>query len=69
MSKLTPEVKAEIDAMTYEQLLRRWRFATLGNPMFQGERGSYFADRMSELRRKIGHDAAVQASKNVGWGS
>lgn len=68
MSNLTPEAKAEIDAMTYEQLLRKWRFATLGNPMFQGERGSYFADRMSELRRKIGHDAAVQASKNVGWG-
>ena len=69
MSKLTPEVKAEIDAMTYEQLLRQWRFSPLGDPIFQGDRGSYFADRMSELRRKIGPEAAVQASKNVGWGS
>ena len=66
---LTPEVKSEIDAMTYTQLLRRWRFAPVGNELFQGESGAYFADSMSELRRKIGSEAAVQASKNVGWGS
>lgn len=64
--KLTPENKAHIDAMTYESLLSRWRFAPVGDPWFQDETGKYWGERMAELRSKDGA-AAVRASKSIGW--
>ena len=62
---LTPENKAHIDSLSYEQLLSRWRFAPLGDPWFQGETGDYWSKRMKELR-EAGADHA-QASKKIGW--
>lgn len=62
---LTPENKAHIDSLSYEQLLSRWRFAPLGDPWFQGETGDYWSKRMKELR-EAGTDH-VQVSKNIGW--
>ena len=64
--ELTIENKAAIDEMTYEQLLRRWRFSPSGDPWFQGETGEYWSKRMKELRQKnpSGH---VAASKRIGW--
>jgi len=62
---LTPENKKTIDSMSYEQLLRRWRFAPAGDPWFQGETGDYWAERMKVLRRK-GADH-VKTSKRIGW--
>jgi hypothetical protein len=68
MSDLTPERKAHIDALSYEQLLRQWRFAPSGDPMMQGETGDYLAARMKELRsRPGGQEEHVRASKSVGW--
>lgn len=64
---LTPENKAHIDAMGYEQLLGRWRFAPVGDPWFQGETGKYWGERMSELRAKPGGDEEhVRSSKSLG---
>lgn len=63
--KLTPENKAKIDQMSYEQLLERWRFAPIGDPWFQRETGKYWSKRMFELREK-GADH-VGASKRIGW--
>lgn len=63
---LTDDVKKQIDAMTYAQLLSRWRFAPIGHPLFEGESGKYFGERMAELRR-AGEDH-VAASKSLGWG-
>ena len=34
--------KERIDRMSYEEMLRIWRFAPFGNPMFQGKAGDYF---------------------------
>ncbi len=66
--KLTPELKAKIDAMPYEELLHSWRFASSGTEMFQGETGDYWAGRMKELREQPGGDARhVAASKSIGW--
>jgi len=62
---LTPENKAKINDLDYEQLLSRWRNAPSGDPWFQGETGDYWAARMKELREK-GADH-VAASKSVGW--
>lgn len=65
---LTPELKAQIDAKSYEQLLSRWRNAPIGDPMFQGESGEYWGKRTSELRSQPGGDARrVAASKSIGW--
>lgn len=57
--------KQWIDAASYEDLLVKWRFAAVGDPLFQGETGDYYAQVMAEKRKTANH---VQASKNVGWG-
>lgn len=65
---LTAELKQEIDDKSYEKLLSRWRFAPVGDAMFQGESGKYWGGRMAELRSKPGGDGeAVRASKSLGW--
>ena len=63
---LTPENKAIIDAKPYEELLRMWRFHPCGEPplWFEGETGTYWGQRMTELRRTTDH---VAASKRIGW--
>ncbi len=63
---MTDDQKKWIDDADYETLLRRWRTATVGDPIFQGEIGKYYADA---LMRKRDEDpgAAVRASKNIGW--
>ena len=62
------EMKARIDSMTYEQLLSKWRFAPVGDPMFQGETGDYVSERMKKLRSEPGGNARhVAASKHIGW--
>ncbi len=42
-------IKARIDAMSREAMARAWRFAPVGDPLFQGETGDYFAARFKEL--------------------
>jgi hypothetical protein len=63
---MTEAQKRWIDNASYDQLLNKWRFAPVGDPMFQGETGEYYADRMSKLR-KLDPDAHVRASKTIGW--
>ena len=64
--QLTPENKEHIDSLYYEDLLKHWRFAPVGDPWFQGETGEYWGKRMAELRTQ-GADH-VGASKRIGWG-
>lgn len=67
--KLTEELKDRIDEMSYEQLLTKWRFASIGDLMFRGESGEYFGKRMAELRNQPdGNEVHVRASKKIGWG-
>lgn len=66
--ELTPELKEEIDKMSYESLLRHWRTAPVGDPWFQGETGEYWKSRMGELRSLPGGNSEhVRASKSIGW--
>ena len=39
--KLTPKNKAHIDALSYEELLSKVRYAPAGDPWFQDETGDY----------------------------
>lgn len=64
---MTPEQKHWIDNASYEQLLRKWRFAPAGDPWFQGDVGDYYAKAIA-TKRDADEDGAVQASKNIGWG-
>lgn len=62
---LTPELKAIIDAQSYEQLLRSWRFAEVGDPRFQGDVGKYWEKRIAEMRDN--HPDPAEVSKSIGW--
>ena len=61
------KTKREIDSMTYEKMLRLWRFAPLGDPMFQGETGQYFSEVMKEKKSKLTDCEHVRVSKLIGW--
>lgn len=60
---LTPEAKESIDNMSYKELLMRVRFSSIGDPLFQGETGSYIMKRLGEIRPP-NH---AQISKEIGW--
>jgi hypothetical protein len=62
---LTPDIKERIDEMPYAQMLSCWRFAPIGDPMFQGEVGEYFRKEMLEKRNT--EDNPASTSKAVGW--
>lgn len=62
MTSLTPELKAKIDGMTRVEMASRWRFAPIGDPLFQGESGVYFAQRFKEL-----DGMSPEISKHIGW--
>jgi hypothetical protein len=61
------KLKSDIDAMSYESLLRLWRNAEVGSPYFQGEVGTYYRNRMTEKRVEVGDKEHVRASKSIGW--
>jgi len=63
--KLTPENKKHIDSLDYEGLLRHWRFASLGDPWFEGATGAYWSDSM--FNKKAKHPDPVRISKKIGW--
>jgi len=60
------EMKDWIDGRSYEELLRKWRFAKVGDPFFRGETGKYYSERMAKARSKTS-DNGVSASKSIGW--
>lgn len=65
--QLTEDVKEQINALNYFSLLERWRYAPVGDPMFQGESGNYWWDRMEYLKSQPGGlEEAVRASKLLG---
>ena len=67
MSGLDPKSKHAIDIMTYEQLLRLWRFGSSSDALLQGETGKYFGEVMVAKRNAIGAAEAVRISKMIGW--
>lgn len=62
---MKPEHKAWIDNASAVELLRKWRFAELGDPMFQDyETTEYYQNMMNA---KIATYAPGYVSKRVGW--
>jgi hypothetical protein len=60
---LTPENKAEIDALSQYEMCRIWRFTELGEFPYMGAAGDYFVEQM---KAKGGFTAEI--SKSLGWG-
>jgi hypothetical protein len=63
------ELKKWIDDAPYDELLRKWRFAPSGDPLFMGEVGEHFREVMFRKKRELGDVEAVAASKRIGWSS
>jgi hypothetical protein len=59
---MTPEQKAIIDAMTQEEMARIWRFAKPGEPLLQGDTGTYFRDSFISKGW-----FTPEISKRIGW--
>lgn len=64
---MTDRQKKWIDKAQYIDLLRRWRFAPAGDPIFQNEAGDYYTLKMKARRREIGGRAHTRISKAIGW--
>jgi len=62
------ETKVWIDQADYETLLRRWRFAKVGDPIFDGVSGGHFAREMKKKREALSPEEATAISKRIGWG-
>lgn len=61
------EMKRWIDSASYSELLRRWRFASIGDPIFMGEVGRYYSDVMASKREELGPGEHARISKEIGW--
>ena len=59
--------KEQIDLMPLEDMLRKNRFAPIGDPLFQGEIGDYFMEVMKEKKSNISPEEWTRISKNLGW--
>jgi len=63
---MTEATKKWIDESSYQTLLQKWRYAAVGDMLFQGETGAYYSKIMFAKRDALA-DGGVSASKNVGW--
>ena len=59
--------RESIDTMSYEDMLRLYRFEPIGSKLFTSDIGAYFMDRFDYLRDTVSLQERVAASKNVGW--
>lgn len=64
-STLTTELRHWIDSATYFQLLERWRFSPVGDPIFVGEAGDYYKRTMM-MKHDKNPAEAINASKQLG---
>jgi hypothetical protein len=60
MDALTPDQKAEVDAMSHEDLCRRWRFGKLA--WWATPQGEYAEQRFREFG-----GFTIELSKKIGW--
>ena len=65
--KLTEEMKTKIDIMSLREMLAKQRFASIGDPLFQGDIGEYFLKVMREKKSAISNDEWSNISRSVGW--
>ncbi len=64
---MNTKIKKWIDNASYESMLRKVRFAPLGDPLFQLESGEYFHKVMGEKCSELKDGEHAEASKRIGW--
>jgi len=64
---MTPEEKANIDEMSYYEMLKLYRFAPIGDKRFQAESGEYYIKVMNEKEAQLKPGQKVSISKSIGW--
>jgi hypothetical protein len=69
ISKVPPKFKQWIDNSTYEEMLARFRFSPMGDPIMMGESGNYFTLVFMRKHNELTEDERVQISHRVGWDS
>lgn len=62
------KVKAVIDAMSYKEMLKTYRFAKDNNPWFLGDVGTYFMTTMNRKKLALTPEERTKISKEIGWG-
>jgi len=61
------ELQLWIDNASYEDLLRKWRFAPAGDPLFQLLTGKYYWLVMEQRKQELPPGQAAAISKKLGW--
>ena len=61
---MTTEQKDWIDNASTEALLEKWRFTQLGDPMFEGDTGTYYSKALAK-KRDEDPPTYTAASKNI----
>ena len=61
------QMKDWIDNASYKELLRKWRFASTGDPFFMGGMGDYYSRKLDILRNLVGDEEHTKMSKDIGW--
>lgn len=65
--KITQEHKKWIDDASYRMLLKRNRFAKIGDPIFIGKTGEYYFAVMRKKYSALPRWEHVKISKSIGW--
>lgn len=50
---MNDQTKSWIDNASYEELLSRWRYGKLGDPMFMDVTGAYYSKVMFEKNNRL----------------
>lgn len=64
---MTDEQARWINEASLEELLRKWRFAPVGDAMLQGDSGDHFCRVMKQKRNEVSAEEWSRISKAVGW--
>ena len=67
MSEEMRKYKDVIDRMSYKSMLKRNRFAPVGDAMFMGEVGVYFQEVMAAKEGELEPGEKTAISKEIGW--
>ena len=67
MTQTETEMIEWIDNASYEELLRKWRFAPAGDPFFQGDIGKYYEKVLAGRKKEVGGAEHSRLSKKIGW--
>lgn len=58
---------SKIDGLSYEEFLRRWRFARRGSPMYDGDAAAFYSKRLRLIESSMSCEERLAASLRVGW--